>query len=79
LSMVRLCLSQPCCSIFGMISCSLFPLTCQSHVYGPTSEHRKFTLPCPCGSRSSVSIILPPSFHANCLGGQDNTLITRAA
>src|SRR3979411_2062788 len=38
-SMVILCFSRPCCSIFGMISCSLFPLTCQSQFLGPTSEH----------------------------------------
>src|ERR1700730_17626133 len=43
-SMVRLCFSRPCCSIFGMISCSLWPLICQSQFFG-TSEHLKLTFP----------------------------------
>jgi hypothetical protein len=30
-SMVKLCVSLPCCSIFGRISASLFPLTFQLH------------------------------------------------
>jgi hypothetical protein len=49
----RLCLSRPCCSIFGMISCSLLPLTCQSHwagilgqvVYPAWSQSVQDTLP----------------------------------
>src|SRR6202171_1038946 len=44
-SIVMLCFSRPCCSIFGMISCSLLPLTCQSQFFSPTSEHLKLTLP----------------------------------
>src|SRR6185437_428397 len=41
--MDKLCASRPCCSILGRISSSLFPLTCQLQVLGPTSEQRKLS------------------------------------
>ena|SRR5438128_10953847 len=36
--MIKLCCSRPCCSILGMISCSLSPLTSQSQFFGPRSR-----------------------------------------
>src|SRR6185312_10145094 len=42
-SMDKLCASRPCCSILGRISSSLFPLTCQVQVLGPTSEQRNLS------------------------------------